>query len=66
MTAEEELALDIARSLVHDHSYLYVLEEAYNNDLDADQVVGALAVYRLRGGFWERVATYNRETKEMF
>ena len=38
----EELALDIARSLVHDHSYLYVLEEAYNNDLDADQVVDAL------------------------
>lgn len=38
MTAEEELALDIARSLVHDHSYLYVLEEAYNNDLDWWQV----------------------------
>ena len=26
----------------------------------------AIAIYRLRGGFWERVATYNRETKEMF
>ena len=25
-----------------------------------------IAIYRLRGGFWERVATYNRETKEMF
>ena len=42
MTAEEELALDIARWLVHDHSYVYVLEEAHNNDLDADQVVDAL------------------------
>ena len=26
----------------------------------------AIAIYRLRGGFWERVATYDRETKEMF
>ena len=42
MTAEEELALDIACSLVHDHDYLYVFEEAYNNGLDADQVVDAL------------------------
>lgn len=42
MTAEEELAPDIARSLVQDHSYLYVLEESYNNDLDADQVIDAL------------------------
>jgi len=42
VTAEEELALDIARSLVHDHSYLYVLEEAYSNDLDADRIADAL------------------------
>ena len=25
----------------------------------------AIAIYRLRGGSWERVATYNRETKKM-
>lgn len=42
MTAEEELALDIARDLIWNHSYLYVLEEAYNNDLDADRIADAL------------------------
>ena len=42
MTAEEELALDIARDLVADCEFLYVHEAAYERGLNADLVADAL------------------------
>ena len=42
MTAEEELALDIARDRIWNYDYMCIYEEACEKGLDADQVVDAL------------------------
>ena len=42
MTAEEELALDIARDLIWNYDYMYIYEEACEKGLDAYKVEYAL------------------------
>ena len=42
MTAEEELALDIARDLIWKYDYMCIYEEAYESGLDADRIADAL------------------------
>jgi len=42
VTAEEELALDIARDLIWKYDYMCIYEEAYESGLDADRVADAL------------------------
>lgn len=42
MTAEEELALDIARDLICNYDYMYIYEESYESGLDADRIADAL------------------------